>query len=99
MLRFPDHLESFREQIHPFVGRDILRKQRAPPIFLERAGEERTLPAKLQGLVVEVVHKFVDQRQRDQLNLIGRQRKLADKDVAAAVKATFGFRSKHAGPK
>ena len=40
MLRFSDRFDSFREKIHPLIGRNSLRQQRAPAIFLERTDKE-----------------------------------------------------------
>src|SRR3977135_351902 len=80
---------------HAFVGGDSLWQQIAPPIFRERAGEERALSAKLHGVLIKVVHEFIDQRERDQLDLIGRQRKLSDEDIAAGGDAALGFSSQH----
>ena len=40
MLALFRSLRAFREKIHPLVGRDGLREQGAPAIFLERSGKE-----------------------------------------------------------
>ena len=61
----------------------------------EVAGEETALSAHLDGFLVEVVHELVDEREGDELDLIGGQRELADEDIAAGVDAAFGFGGEH----
>ena len=95
MLRFSNRFDSFGEKIHSLISRNRLRQQCAPAIFLQRTDKERTLSTKLHGFLVEVVHELVDQRQRDQLDLISRQRQLADENVAAGIKAALCFSSEH----
>jgi hypothetical protein len=49
----------------------------------------------LHGFLVEVVHEFVNQRERDEFDLVGRLREFADEDIAAGVNAAFGFGGEH----
>ena len=72
-----------------------MRHQRAPPVFRQPVDEKAALAAELHGFLVEVVHELVNQRERDEFDLIGRLRQLADKDIAAGVNAAFGFGSEH----
>jgi len=53
------------------------------------------LAAKLHGFLVEVVHEFVNQGERNEFDLIGGLRELADEDIAAVINAAFGFGGEH----
>lgn len=53
------------------------------------------MAAHRHGLLVEVVHELVDEREGDELDLVGGERELADKDVAAGVNAAFGIGGEH----
>jgi len=90
-LRVAERFDAFGKKRDAFLGGDGLREEIAPAIFRQPAGEEAALAAELYGFLVEVVHKLVNQRQRDEFDLIGRQRQLADEDVSGGVNAAFGF--------
>jgi hypothetical protein len=61
----------------------------------ERAGEEGAFAAHGHGVLVEVVHELVDEREGDELDLVGGEREFADEEVAAGVEAALGFGGEH----
>ena len=95
LFRMGEGFDALREERHAFLGGERLRHQRPPAECRQPAGEERAFPAHGHGLLVEVVHELVDQRERDELHLVGGQRELADEDVPAGVDAALGFGGKH----
>ena len=94
-LGVADGLDAFGEEGDALVAGDSLRQQGAPAVFRERAGEEGALTAHRHGFLVEVVHELVDEREGDELDLIGGEREFADEEVAAGVEAALGFGGEH----
>lgn len=90
-------LDAACEQAHALFRADRLRQEIPPAVGLQMPGEEAALPAHAHGLLVEVVHELVDQRQGDELHLIRRQRQLAHQDVTAGIDAGLGLRGQHEG--
>jgi hypothetical protein len=94
-LGVADGLDAFGKEGDALVGGDGLREEIAPAVFRQLASEEAAFPANLHGFLVEVVHELVDERQRDEFDLVGRQREFADEDIPAGVNAAFGFGGEH----
>ena len=93
--RLAEGFDALGKKRDPFVGGDGLREEIAPAVFRQLAGEEAAFAAELHGLLIEVVHELVNEGERDEFDLVGRLRELADEDVAAGVNAAFGFGGEH----
>jgi hypothetical protein len=73
------------------IAGDGLREEIAPAVFCQLAGEKAAFASELYGLLVEVVHELVDERKRNEFDLVGWQRDFTDEDIPASVDAPFGF--------
>src|ERR1019366_2164919 len=94
-FRMAERLDALGKQRDPFVGGDRLREEIAPAVFRQAVDEKAAFAAHLHGFLVEVVHEFVNQRERDEFNLIGRLREFADENIAAVINTAFGFGGEH----
>ena len=94
-LRMAESFDAFGEKRDAFVGGDGLREEIAPAVFRKFAREETALAAEFHGFLVEVIHEFVNQRERDEFDLIRRLGEFADEDIATGVDAAFGFGGEH----
>jgi hypothetical protein len=94
-LGMAERLDALGEKRHPLIGGDGLWEQRAPAVRREAFDEEAAFAAHLHGLLIKVVHELVDERQSDELDLVGGQRELAHEHIAAGINATFGFGGEH----
>ena len=94
-LRAAKNLDAARKERDAFVGGDGLREEISPAVFRQFAGEEAAFAAELHGFLVEVVHEFVNERERDEFDLIGRLGEFTDEDIAAGVNTAFSFGVEH----
>src|ERR1019366_1676183 len=77
-LWITEGLDAFRKERDAFISGDGLRQKIAPAVFRQLSSEEGTFAPELYGLLIEVVHELVDQCERDEFDLVGGQRELAD---------------------
>ncbi len=93
---FPaEQLDALGEKVHALLSTEGLGHEGTPAEGGQIAGEKAALPAHLHGLLVQVVHEFVDERQGDQLHLIGRYGELPHQDVTTGIDAAFGLRGQN----
>lgn len=90
-IRSAEQLDATGKAVHPLIGGNSLRHQGTPAVVRQRADKEGALATEIHGLVVEVVHEFVDECDGDEFDLIGRLREFTNEDIPARINTAFGI--------
>src|ERR1035437_9682912 len=85
VCRIADGLNALNKFSDAFVAAQGVADEFAPGQIAQVADKKRGLAAKFTRLLINVVHEFVNQGDGNEFNLVGRQRKLADENVAGVI--------------